>query len=251
MPKELKDFPKYEYKGGVVYQGDCLEIMPLIKSQSIDLILTDPPYGINFCSSWTNRKETLQNDKLSDWQEMLPPMFQEFKRVLTDTGCCCCCCCGGGGKTPVTAILTLEAIKHFKLIQTLVWKKFIGLGWRYRPSYENIVILSKDEKNYNFYDVSKKCSNVIEGINQDIPQYNGNKPGQHDDHPTQKPVTLMKHLLNIHSLKGHTVIDPFMGSGTTGMACKELGRNFIGIEINEKYFRTAERRINNTMENLL
>ena len=75
--------------------------------------------------------------------------------------------------SPVTAIFTIEAIKHFKLIQTLVWKKFIGLGWRYRPSYENIIILSKDYKKYNFFDTSKKCSNVIEGINQDIPQYRG------------------------------------------------------------------------------
>ena len=176
---------------------DCLQEMRKIPDKSIDLVLTDPPYGINFCSSRANRKEFIKNDGLDEWQSMLPEMLSEFKRILTDTGCCCCCC--GGGKTPVTAIFTIEAIKHFNLIQTLVWKKFIGLGWRYRPSYENIVILSKDPQNYNFYDTSKKCSNVIEGINQDIPQYRGNEPGNHDDHPTQKPIALMEHLLKIHS----------------------------------------------------
>lgn len=239
---------EYHEEGIDLYCADCLEFMKTIPDKSVDLVLTDPPYGIGFCSSWTNRKERLQNDKLSEWQNMLEPMFKEFKRTLTDIGCCCCCC--GGGKTPVTAIFTMEAIKHLKLIQTLVWKKFIGLGWRYRPSYENIVILSKDDKDYAFYDTTKKCSNVIEGINQEIPRYK-EKSGGYDDHPTKKPVNLMKHLIKIHSKKGDIVLDPFMGSGTTGVACKELGRNFIGIEISPKYFEIAERRIDNTTENLL
>jgi DNA modification methylase len=228
-----------------LHLGDCLELMKKIPDKSVDLVLTDPPYGINFCSSWTNRKEFIKNDGLDEWQMMLPEMLSQFKRILTDTGCCCCCC---GGKTPVTAIFTMEAIKHFKLIQTLVWKKFIGLGWRYRPSYENIIVLSKDDKDYNFYDTSKKCSNVIEGINQDIPQYKGNEAGCLDEHPTQKPVALMKHLIAIHSKKGDAVIDPFMGSGTTGVACREMGRNFIGIEILEKYFIKAKRRIDQAQE---
>jgi DNA modification methylase len=167
--------------------------------------------------------------------ENLPRWLVERKRVLTDTGCCCCCCCGGGGKTPVTAIFTIEAIKHFSLIQTLVWRKFIGLGWRYRPSYENIVILSKDKDNYNFYDESKKCSNVIEGINQDIPV--------EGEHPTQKPIPLMNKLISIHSKKGMTVLDPFMGCGTTGISASKLDRNFIGIEIDKGYFEIAKRRI--------
>jgi len=241
--------PDYKDEDVSLYLEDCLELMRQIPDKSVDMILTDPPYGINFCSNHTNRKEKLQNDSFDDWFVMLEPMLSEFKRVLTDTGCCCCCC-GGGGKTPVTAIFTMEAVKHFNLIQTLVWKKFIGLGWKYRPSYENIVILSKDSQDYNFYDTSKKCSNVIEGINQDIPQYNGDKPGQYDDHPTQKPIALMTYLLKIHSLGGQTVLDPFMGSGTTGVACRELGRKFIGIEIEPKYYEIAKRRITTTSKDM-
>jgi site-specific DNA-methyltransferase (adenine-specific) len=70
------------------------------------------------------------------------------------------------------------------------------------------------------------------------------------DHPTPKPFALMKRHILISSKQGDTILDPFMGSGTTGVACKELGRNFIGIEISEKYFKVAERRIFNTQESM-
>jgi site-specific DNA-methyltransferase (adenine-specific) len=218
-----------------IYCGDCLEIMKEIPDKSIDLVLTDPPYGINFKSARQTYQEHIENDKLEDWLVILPKMLTEFKRVLTDSGCCCCCCGGGGGKTPVTAIFTIEAIKHFNLIQTLVWRKFIGLGWRYRPAYENIIILSKDKDNYSFYDKTKSCSNVIEGINQDIPV--------EGEHPTQKPVQLMAKLINIHSKEGDLVLDPFLGGGATAMACLELNRKFIGIEIYDKYVEIANKRI--------
>jgi len=221
--------------------GDCLIEMKKLPDKSVDLILTDPPYGISFKSARQTYQRKIENDGFDEWLTILPKFLIEFKRVITDTGCCCCCC--GGGKTPVTAIFTMEAIKHFNLIQTLVWRKFIGLGWRYRPSYENIVVLSKDKKDYNFYDTSKKCSNVIEGINQCIPH-----EGQH---PTQKPIPLMKKLIEIHSLEGMTVLDPFMGGGATGLACKELGRNFIGIELDPTYYEMAKKRIENAQKPLI
>src|SRR3990167_1590205 len=230
----------------IIMLGDCLEIMKEFPDKSFDSIISDPPYGIDFCSSWTSRKERLENDKLSDWDILIKSFSPEFKRVITDIGCCCCCC-GGGGKTPVAALFTIEAIKHFNLIQTLVWKKFIGLGWRYRPSYENIVVLSKDGNNYAFYDETKKCSNVIEGINQDIPQYNGDKAGYSDEHPTQKPVDLMKRLINTHTKVNNLILEPFMGGGSTLIAAKELKRRAVGIEISEKYCAMATQRLKNTI----
>jgi site-specific DNA-methyltransferase (adenine-specific) len=171
---------------------------------------------------------------------LFPKMLAQFKRILTDTGCCCCCC--GGGKTPVTAIFTIESIKHFSLIQTLVWRKFIGLGWRYRPSYENIIVLSKAPDNYNFYDDSKKCSNVIEGINQDIPEYKADQGGE-DEHPTQKPVRLMQRLILTHSLKEHIVFDLFMGGGTTAVAAEILGRRWLGCELKPEYVSMGMRKV--------
>lgn len=210
--------------------------MKQIPDGSIDMILTDPPYGISFRSAWQTYQEDIKNDGLEDWQSLMGKWLPEAKRVISDTGCCCCCCGGGGGKTPVTAIFTLQAIKHFNLIQTLVWRKFIGLGWRYRPSYENILILSKNKDNYSFYDESKKVSNVIEGINQDIPS---NKW----QHPTQKPVELMEHLIKIHSKPNDLILDPFAGSGTTLEAAKKLGRRYIGIELEDKYIEMCDRRL--------
>lgn len=219
----------------MIIHGDCLEYMKTLPDKSIDLILTDPPYGINYLSPWTDNHSRIENDRLEDWQNMLPEMFTQFKRIIVPNGVCCCCC-GGGGKTPVTAIFTMEAIKYFQLVQTVVWVKFIGLGWRYRPAYENIVVLALND-DYNFFDESKACSNVIHGINQQIPQKG--------EHPTKKPVELMERFINIHSKKGMTVLDPFMGSGTTGVACKRLEREFIGCELDENYFNIAKERIDN------
>ena len=234
--KTLKDYEYYRTDLGVLYCGDCLEILPLIPDNSVDLMLTDPPYGIDYLSPRTDSHDKLRNDGLTEWLENMPKWLKEFKRVSTDFACCCCCCGGGGGgKTPVTAYFTLEAIKHFNLIQTVVWKKFIGLGWKYRPAYENIVVLSKNKDKYNFYDTSKKLSNVIEGINQDIPN--------ESEHPTQKPVELMELFLNIHSKVNDLVLEPFMGGGSTGLACEKLGRKWIGIEISEKYCEIAKKRI--------
>lgn len=229
--KILRDYLYYETELGSLYLGDCLSILPLIPDNSVDLVLTDPPYGINYLSHWTDNHDKLQNDDLNTWLLQIPKWLKTFKRLLTNTGCCCC----GGGKTPVTALFTIEAIKHFNLIQTLVWRKFIGLGWRYRPSYENIVILSKDKDKYNFYDTSKSCSNVIEGINQDIPNA--------EEHPTQKPVELMETLLKIHSLPDMLVLEPFCGGGSTALACEKLNRRYIGIEISQKYLDIAVKRI--------
>lgn len=217
-----------------IIQGDCLEVMKHIPSESVDAIITDPPYGISFKSARQTYQEEIKNDGLDDWALILPQFLTEFKRVISPIGCCCCCC--GGGKTPVTAIFTMEAIKHFNLIQTLVWRKFVGLGWKYRPAYENIVILSKTATDYSWYDTSKKMANVIEGINQDIPS---NKW----QHPTQKPVELMELLIKNHTKEGDIVLDPFAGSGTTLEAAKKLGRKYIGIELEEKYIEMCGRRL--------
>ena len=219
-----------------VVHGDCLEVMKNIPNESIDLILTDPPYGISFKSARQTYQEKIKNDGLDEWQKILPEFLKYFTKVISPVGCCCCCCGGGGGKTPVTAIFTMEAIKHMNLIQTLVWRKFVGVGWKYRPAYENIVILSKSKDDYSWYDDSKKMANVIEGINQDIPL---NKW----QHPTQKPVELMEVLIKNHTKVGDIVLDPFAGSGVTLEAAKKLGRRYIGIEIEPKYIEMCKRRL--------
>lgn len=141
---------------------------------------------------------------------------------------------GGGGSAHTTALFTLEAVKRFNLVQTLVWEKTIGLGYRYRPQYENIVILSKSKDKYAFYDTSKKCGNIIK-CPQHIPQK--------DEHPTQKPCEVIYKLLNIHTKEGDLVLDPFIGSGTTAVACHKLNRKYIGFEIDKGYYDMATKRL--------
>lgn len=218
-----------------IYNIDCLDGMRLMKEQGVkaDCIITDMPYGIEYRSPRTDNHHILQNDGFKEWCENMPKWLAAMSEVITDTGVCCCCC-GGGGKTPVTAIMTMEAIKHFHLIQTLVWEKTIGLGWRYRPQYENILILSKSKDNYAFYDTSKKCGNIIK-CNQVIP-----KAG---DHPTQKPLDLIYRLLQIHTREGDLVLDAFMGGGTTAIACHKMNRRFIGFEIDKGYYELSQRRL--------
>ena len=234
MIKTVDEVASTEDAKNKIIIGDSRILMSKIQDESIDLFLSDMPYGIDYCSNRTNRKEKIVNDGFDDWMKLIGWLLPEVKRVLTPTGVACIFC-GGGGKTPVTAIFTLEAIKHMELIQTVVWRKFNGLGYRYRPAYENIVVLSKSKKNYNFYDTSKKCVNLIEGINQIIP-----RAGMH---PTIKPVELMEKFIKIHSKEGDVVLDPFCGHGSVAVACKNLNRNFICCDIVEDYCRVANNRI--------
>lgn len=220
-----------------IYNMDCLDGMEAMRKQGVvvDCIITDPPYGINYMSNRTDNHHILQNDGFVNWKEAMPKWLDAMQKVISDKGCVCVFMGGGRGDIPVTALFTLEAVKRFSLIQTLVWEKTIGLGWRYRPQYENIVILSKSANKYAFYDTSKKCGNVIKSP-QHIPQK--------DEHPTQKPLEVIYKLLNIHTKESDLILDPFVGSGTTAVACHKLNRKYIGFEIDKGYYDMAQKRLN-------
>ena len=215
-----------------IINDDCMNILKQLPDKSIDLILTDPPYGIDFLSMRTDNHRKIENDKYEVFSVLYPKWLSEFKRVLTDTGCCCC----GGGKTPVSQEFTLEAIKQgFHLIQTVIWDKCtIGLGWHYRPSYETIIVLSKSKDKYNWFTDRKDISNIVR-IGNIIPQKG--------DHPTPKPLALMEHFLLLHSKENDLVLDCFSGSGTTAIACSELKRRFICIEKDKQYYEASVKRL--------
>lgn len=217
-----------------IINADCMDILKQLPDKSIDLVLTDPPYGIDFLSNWTENHKKIENDKYEDFSVLYPKWLSEFKRLLTDTGVCCCC--GGGGKTPVSQEFTLEAVRQgLNLIQTIIWdKQTIGLGWHYRPSYETIVVLSKSKDKYNWYSQRKDVSNIVRM---------GNIIPQKGDHPTPKPVPLMEHFLELHSKEGDLVLDPFSGGGTTAIACHNLKRRFICIEKDHGYWAKSCERL--------
>jgi site-specific DNA-methyltransferase (adenine-specific) len=219
VSKELKDFPKYEYKGGVIYQGDCLEIMALLKSQSIDLVLTDPPYGMNFVSNYRKEKYNpiVGDDSFPMW------IFEEFDRV-----------CRGGVYVFCRwdNLMTLPKPKSF-----IAWIKnnwsMGDLKHEHGRQWEGICFYPKE--NHEFIE---RIPDVIKCART-----------ENVYHPTQKPVGICRRILETN--KGDTILDPFMGSGTTGVAAKELGRSFIGIEISKKYFEIAQKRIANTQTMML
>jgi len=154
--------------------------------------------------------------------------------------CCCCCCCGGGGPDPQFARWSLWLDEFLAFKQMVVWDKGrMGLGWHYRRSYETVLVAQKSKGKCHWFDRSKKIENVIRpgdyGIKKIIPRK--------DQHPTEKPVALARHFMRLHTRPRHLVLDPFMGRGWAGLAAIELGRRFVGIELDEEHFDHAAARL--------
>ena len=238
--------------------GDCREVLPTLAS--VDAVITDPPYGHTENGSLQQRREAacgwkdgkgiyrdnnshsalFANDGI-EANEIFKAILPGFARVLKP-GCCCCCCCGGGGPDPQFArwALWIDETPGLKFKQMVVWDKGpMGMGWHYRRSYETVLVAQRSGAKCAWYDESHRVENIIRpgdyGIRKIIPSA--------EQHPTVKPVELAEHFIKLHTKPGDTILDPFMGSGTTGVACVQTGRNFIGIEIDPTYFAIAEKRI--------
>lgn len=209
-------------------QGDCLEIMNEIPEKSVDLILTDSPYGFGYQSNMKKNKDLpMFYDRNTSW---LNEWLYKANKILKDDGHLYMF-------APVQKIDEFkQKIENFFIIKNIiVWdKKSFGMGdlyGQYAPSYEFIIFAVKEQ--------GKKLNGKRE---RDLLSFNKCKS---ELHPTQKPVELLKYLIEKSSNENDTVLDPFMGSGSTGVAAKELNRNFIGMELDEKYFNIAKERIEN------
>jgi DNA modification methylase len=236
--------------GAYLINADCLDVLPTLSSNSVDMIFTDPPYGYN-----NNNGDLIANREMalgrgnpgpprpiindgSEANDIFRAFIKQAARILRPGGCCCCCCGGGGGPDPQFArwSLWIDEVLCFK--QMVVWDKGpMGMGWHYRRSYETVLVAQKGNS-CNWYDTTNRIENIIRpgdyGIRKIIPSAN--------EHPTAKPVALAKHFIKLHTKSGDTVLDPFMGEGTTGIACERLDREFVGIEIDKSYFHAAARR---------
>lgn len=226
--------------------GDCLERMKEIPDGSVDMILTDPPYGTTSCK----------------WDSIIPlePMWAELKRVIKPNGAIVMT-----ASQPFTTTLIASNMKMFKYCW--VWDKKKGgniqvLKWQPYKVHEDIVVFSNGAVKYYPIKTPQKertgktySAGEANGIRDygDTRVYkdkhpksilevsNANQRGK--VHPTQKPVALMEYLIKTYTNEGETVLDFTMGSGTTGVACVSLNRKFIGIEMDEGYFKIAENRI--------
>lgn len=231
-------------------QGDCLELMKSIPDKSVDMILCDLPYGTTACK----------------WDNIIPfePLWEQYKRIIKDNGAICLF-----GSEPFSTELRHSNIKMFRY--DWIWEKSKGSGFynaKKMPlkSHEIISIFYKKAPTYNpQMTIGKpyKCKQGYVGeylgknINDVITINDGTRyPTSVQKfgievglHPTQKPTPLLEYLIKTYTNEGDAVLDNCMGSGSTGVACVNTNRNFIGMELDEHYFEVAQNRIYDTVKN--
>ena len=239
-----------------IYLGDCLEVMKFIPDKSIDLILADLPYGTTACK----------------WDTIIPfkPLWEQYKRIIKDNGAIVLT-----ASQPFTSALVMSNPDMFKY--EWIWDKLKPTGMlnaSHQPlrRHENILVFCDGKTIYNPQKISNpkgtekrslykyqreneggdtvgeiKQGGVSENYEADkllpvsIQQFSkDNKPL----HPTQKPVALFEYLIKTYTNENDLVLDNTMGSGTTCLAARNLNRQFIGIEKEEKYFNIAKERLN-------
>ena len=234
-------------------QADCFEILPFIPSGSVDLILTDPPYGV------TNNGWDVKPD--------IPRFFSEAWRMLKPNGVCVCF------GTFKSALDWAFAAREF-LRYDLVWNKcnpagFLDANRKPLRVHEMMLVFyreapefhpqftkgqpykkpeNKQSTNYGNYDPQKRQNPTGDRYPLSIVKIRAT-PRTDCCHPTQKPVELMEWLVKTYTSPGQTVLDPFMGSGSTGVACINTGRKFIGIEKDVHFFEVADKRIQAAIDN--
>ena len=237
-------------------QGDCLEVMMTLPAQSVDAIITDLPYGTTACK----------------WDTVIEfaPMWKEVKRVLKPNGAFITT-----ASQPFTSALIMSNPVFFQC--EWIWRKDkpsnFALANKHPMKYhENIIVFASGKNTYNkqiseghkpmngqarygrtyhgsvpALDIaeryaggktSRNPSSIIE-----VNTVKHNSPDKGGLHPTQKPVALYEYLIKTYTNEGETVLDIAMGSGTTGLACKNTGREFIGIERDPNYFLIAKKRL--------
>ena len=229
-------------------QGDCLEKMKLIPDQSVDLILTDPPYGTTACK-W---------DSVIDFGLM----WAELKRIIKPNGAIVLF-----GAEPFSSLLRASNIKQFRYDwiyekpaatgflnakkQPLRAHEIISVFYARQPTYNPQKTIGQRRKQSARTDIGSECYgkaitrqvyDSTERYPRSIQKFNSDKQKQ-SLHPTQKPVALLEYLIKTYTQEGETVLDFTMGSGSTGVACLNTGRDFIGIELDAHYFEIASTRI--------
>ena len=220
--------------------GDCLELMKDIPDGSVDLIVTDPPYKITsrgnggnsggmFQKKIVNKGKVFNNNDIS-----IKDYLGEFYRVLKPQTHCCIMT----NNKNITEFLMAVKESDFHFIKNLVWVKDNKImGQSYMSQFEYIIFLRKGRH--------KKINNCGESDVLTFPNKKLKDENGKIIHDTEKPVGLMKVLIDNSSQPYDLVLDPFMGIGSTGVACVNTGRNFIGMELDETYFNIAKERIEN------
>lgn len=232
----------------ILHNLDCMEAMRHMSEGSIDLILTDPPYNLgNFMKNRdTNLKKMRDNFfgsagwddmEFDEWQTSMDSFFKSAAKIIKK----------GGAMIMFMAIIKVETIIHlaekhgFYYKTTGIWHKTNpmprNMNLHFVNSTEAWIYFTYKTRTGTFNNGGTMCHDFIET------SVTPNSERKHGKHPTQKPESLIRHFVEILSNPGDTILDPFMGSGTTGVVAKQMNRNFIGIELDEKYYQMASERI--------
>lgn len=231
-----------KYERIKLYKDDAFKIIKSLPDHSIDLLLTDPPYNLSDYSTGNIKmpwRSEINND-IADWDKITfdpNDYVDEFLRVLKPTG-------------NIFAFTSYNLIgrwhevfdKHFDTFQFMVWHKTNPVPKIFKAGFLNscelIVCMWNKGHTWNFIN-QKEMHNFIES-----PICMGKERLKNPKHPSQKPVKILKHIVRIASNEGDVVFDPFMGVASTGVAALEMGRKFIGIELEESYFEAGKKRLN-------
>ncbi len=229
-------------------KGDALEILKQLDPKSVDLIFADPPYNLSGENHLTCKSGKIAKcdkglwDQIENIHEFNRKWVEECVRVLKDDGTIWIS--GTLHNHPSIGVILKQL--NLWIINDIIWFKpnappLIQKN-RFVPSTELIWVGSKSKRYFFNYEMATILSNGKQMRNLwEIPAERHKTP-----HPTEKPEKLLERIILIGSKEGDTILDPFMGSGTTGVVAKRFNRNFIGIEIDEKYYDIAQKRIENT-----
>ena len=228
-----------------IINGNSIELLKKLKDESIDMIATDPPYKVTARGNAGNsggmmQKKLSMQGKIFQHNDVKPIEYiPEFYRLLKDGSHCYIMT----NHVNLQEILNTATECGFKFIKSLIWNKGNKImGQYYMSQFEYILFFRKGK--------GKKINKCGTADILDIPNKKTKNEEGKNIHDTEKPVGLMKILIENSSQEGEIVLDPFMGVGSTGMASVELNRRFIGIELDENYFEIAKQRIEDTYSEL-
>ena len=250
---------------GKLVKGDCLEVMKNIPDKSIHMILADLPYGTTACK----------------WDTIIPfaSLWEQYRRIIKDHGAIVLT-----ASQPFTSALVMSNVEWFKY--EIIWEKerptnILFMKKRIGKVHENVLVFYKRQPTYNPQMTHKPGNYSMSGAKLDLSKYDTNRHLTHPDqpkykyskdydpsktyprsilkinrdvgkknHPTQKPVKLFEYLIKTYSKENDLILDNCIGSGTTAIAAQNLNRRWIGIELDEEYFKLANERIERNREEI-
>jgi DNA modification methylase len=231
--------------------GDCVQVMAKLPSDSVDLMITDPPYNLGEFMHGRNTNLVKMRDNhfaysgwddlpYDEWHTHMNDFFRESNRILKKKG---------------SMLMFMSLIKVESLIELAqkhnFYYKTVGVWHKTNPMPRNMNLHFINSTECWLYFVNEGATGTFNNNGKIIHDYietsvTPASEKRHGKHPTQKPLKLINHFIKTLSNEGDTVIDPFMGSGSTAVGCELLGRNFIGIDLEEKYYSLAKKRVNNS-----